>query len=1030
MAIVNTSQNLTAVSYAAGEIIEIRSGATLTIDSTPATRPGTIQCITSGKLLIENSSTTTPIVLELFDNTRDLRFEGNGVLEIRGNAIEIGTGNGSSQTWDFATLYSGVLTDITYVEVETASGSGEFMPWHIIDVTPTYYSANSVLNLATQGSFVATEVDGQQEILFWDSLLRTLVSGDGTNGKAIPTGCKIRIPNILITNQDWQPDVCLAHAITSFGAPTGGTFTITLINRRTGSTIGTTGTIAHNATAATIDTAVEAVLGAGTITSSGGALPTAVSLTLAGAYATTPIAMVVNSSVTGGTSSQIYSRENATSNMSILDLNPSGKLDAEWGMFSQKIRAINSSFSSAICKQVGFGSDALAFVNSNGRIEIDGVHFKPNPYVLQSGTSLSNLSGSNCIINKFVISGGTAAHSISTIPNLTRCDDVKIFVYLPRLSTSAIVALSIIAIPNIPIINPRIVGGQFRLTNLIGNVISNFTNADTPKTQTTVNPATACSLLNCINLTFSNTGSAGTSATRNALFSTDAACSNILVVGGSYDMNNHGAGIVGQHNGAGFIVKNFILTNSRTNIASFDSPTTFACIGMSGEKTYVGGGQALTPFLDSNQDGRYDLIGCDFARLNAVNASVENFVGGNFMDTGLTPTTGHISFFAFGAGQGLTITGSTFTDQIGSIFLPSNSDTAEMTIPFAMHGVTDFQNVSSRFQGECPDGFARAHRITNTGGVTGGTFTISIYDETNTLIGTTAAITFNSSSSTIDAAIETVTGAGTVTVSGSLLAGFVITFGTGVIRRVTADGTNLTGGTAPGTMEYYARYTITEDNEVYPGLEFACRIPGGTWEAYQTLNGTNLSGAIAALTGYDAGNEGLEIRLRLTATGDFPARRIQQVSLRTNIDPDLYVVKDSFIQFNGPNPTDVIRIRRLSDLGAEPPVNLYSFTGGGVHDLDVGANFNEEVFFVREDSSGTVLMRSLPFTQKLAYGNLGEVDLFYGAEVQLAQASTLASLNALVEQRLDATITSRLANTADTKLDGIKKNTDLIPGAL
>jgi hypothetical protein len=109
------------------------------------------------------------------------------------------------------------------------------------------------------------------------------------------------------------------------------------------------------------------------------------------------------------------------------------------------------------------------------------------------------------------------------------------------------------------------------------------------------------------------------------------------------------------------------------------------------------------------------------------------------------------------------------------------------------------------------------------------------------------------------------------------------------------------------------------------------------------------------------------------------------------------VVRDSFITFNGPNPSDVIRIRRLSELGSSPPVNLYSFTGGGLHTLDVGANFGEEVFFVREDSSGTVLMRSLPNTKILAYGDLGEVNLFYGEEVQLAQSSTVELIKILVE---------------------------------
>ena len=1028
MAIVTTSQNLTAVSYAAGEIIEIRNGATLTIDSTPATRPGTIQCITSGKLLIENSSTSTPIVLELEDNTRDLRFEGNGIIEINGAPIEIWTSDGTAKSWDFSTLYSGALTDITYVEVETAPSSGEYMPWFIANITPDYYAAG--FPLVNVGATLTSNFDSAQEVLFYNSLTRTLSSGDGTNGKLIPNGCKVRIPNILITNQDWQPDVSLIHAIVSVGTPTGGSFTITAINRRTGTTIGTTGAIAFNATAATIDTALEAVLGAGTITSSGGALPTAVTLQLAGAYASLPIALVVNSSVTGGTNSVIYSRESSVNNMTLLDLNPSGVIDAEWATFSQKINTTNASFSSVKLKNVGMGCYELSFSNSNGSAELDHVSYTSHPKVGLSGCDITNISG-EVSLNKVVIATGTyGLTTISILPGLIRCNDVRTLGWGSRTSTSNIVAMSFATLPNVPIIRPVAVGGDMRFTNLVGNIIAEPKQSDTPGIQTTTNPVTAFVNVNCIGITFAYPGNYGTSAVRGAVFNTDAASSDILVVGGSYNMNGHGSGVVVQHLGAGFEVKNFVLTGSRTNIQSFDAPTNFSCTTMSGEKVYIGGGQAASPSLDSNQDGKYDLVGCDVNRLVIANVSVQNFVGGNFMNTGSAPTTGHVSFFAFGNGDGVELTGGAFTDQIGSVFLPTNGDTATLTIPFSMHGITGFQNVSPRFVGECPDGFANIGRVINDGGVTGGTFTITAYDSTDTLIGTTSALAFNASTSTVQTAVRLLAGLSAATVAGSLTAGYVITAtGTGVFRFV-GNGTNLTGGTKAGTMDSYARYSPALDNEVFPGLEFACRIPGETWAAYQALNGTNLSGAIAALTGYDAGNEGLEMRLKLTATGDFPARRIQQVSLRTNIDPDLYVVKDSFIQFNGPNPTDIIRVRRLSDLGATPPVNLYSFTGGGVHKLDVGTNFEEEVFFVREDSSGTVLMRSLPYTQKLAYGNLGEVDLFYGAEVQLAQSSTLESLNALVEQRLDATITSRLVNTADTKLDGIKKNTDLIPGAL
>jgi len=88
------------------------------------------------------------------------------------------------------------------------------------------------------------------------------------------------------------------------------------------------------------------------------------------------------------------------------------------------------------------------------------------------------------------------------------------------------------------------------------------------------------------------------------------------------------------------------------------------------------------------------------------------------------------------------------------------------------------------------------------------------------------------------------------------------------------------------------------------------------------------------------------------------------------------------------------------------------------------------VFFVRENATGTVLMRSLPSTQILGYGNLGEINLFYGDEVQLAQSSQVDAIKAAVDTYLDVAVSSRLAATASTTLDGIKKNTDLIPGTV
>jgi hypothetical protein len=90
MAIVSTNQNINAVTYASGENIEINSGAILTVDAqVPAdvtallVRPGIMSCITSGRLRIVNTSTTTPLVFSVLNNGDDYRFEKTEFLKLR-----------------------------------------------------------------------------------------------------------------------------------------------------------------------------------------------------------------------------------------------------------------------------------------------------------------------------------------------------------------------------------------------------------------------------------------------------------------------------------------------------------------------------------------------------------------------------------------------------------------------------------------------------------------------------------------------------------------------------------------------------------------------------------------------------------------------------------------------------------------------------------------------------------------------------------------------------------------------------------
>ena len=1031
MAIVTTSQNLTSVSYAAGEIIEIRNGATLTINSTPATRPGTIQCITSGKLRIENASTTTPIVLELNDQTRDLRFESNGILEVRGAMMSLGSGTGSSQTFNFASLYSGVLTDITYVEIEQTAGSGDYIPWHIVEVSSAYYH----IGRRNRGS-ITTEYDGEHNVLFYNSDTRVLTSGNGTNGKSIPSGCNIRIPNILITNQDWRSDVTLIHQIVSNGTPTGGTFTITVINRRTATTIGTTAAIAFNATAATIDAALEAVLGASTITSAGGPLPTAVTLTLAGAFALTPLAFVVNSSVTGGTDPVIFSLENNRDNLTLLDLSPSGTADCECVMLSRKIRQTYGAFNQIRFIRTGLSGDGVNLNSSTGTAELDHVSLTPNAYCVLVGHSISSISG-QVILNKIVAStvatpsvsppNTAVSFTITALANMIKMDDVRALVYKQRAAlTDSAMTISKLPI-NLPINRLHCLGGELNFNDCTGNLLTGIRHNDyTGTTQETAFGAFGIAMANCSNMVFADIGKLGTGAPREHLLRADALSTNIEVVSGSYDGSDNTLGLLSPF-GVGLKISNFILTNNRTGARFIGQPANF--LGTNVEIRKVFGSMVGTNTTDVGQGASYDTVPSTIDDFNEVNASIRDFVGGNFTNYGTTPTTGHVTFGAFSSGASMTVTGAAYTSQTGNVTMPNNGDAFIAEIPFSMHAVTSFDNASPRYFLQGADVFTNVYVIINQGSINGGTFTLTFYDSTDTLVGTTAAIAWNASAATVDTAVEGIIGVLDCTVAGSLANGYVITLtGTGNVGRFTVDGSGLTGGTEPGVAYAFGRARLlaaetnmganfTFEYEVRNGDETTW---AGTWTA---LTGANLSTAISGLTGYNANTNGFDMRIRVTTTNADPYRNVQQISMPTTINPSAWTVDDSSIIFQGPAGTDVVKIVRFSDDAV-----LYTFTGSGTKTFTMGANYDAEVYLVRENSGSIVLMQTLPVTFNLKFGGNGTFPLFYGAEIQLAQNSDITAIKNIVDTYLNASISSR-ASTSDLTVvnEGVKKASLLIP---
>lgn len=986
MAVVTTNTLLSALSYTAGETITIQGGATLTMDADTTVRPGIIQCIRSGKFRIENSSTTTPIVLESNSYLSDLRFEGNGVLEVRGDMIEIWESDGTYKSWDFTSLFSGKLTDITHVEVETSPGSDDYMPWPIIEITPSMYKPGQ--NFYFSGSAPKNRFDANQEVLFWDSLTKVLDTGDGTNGKLIPTGCKVRIPNILITNQYHYSDApTYRHYLNSSGVPTGGTFTITITDRRTNTVIGTTSALAYNASLAAVDAALEAVLGVA-ITTSGGPLPTAILITQAGVWASIPLAFTVDSSgITGGAATAcVYTTAYSPADMQLLDLSASGTLDAECCMFSRQVYTVNTAFSKFRAVHTGIGANRLSLSSSNGTVELDHFSFTPSAYHIGDSNIISNVSG-EVILNKCALSTvQTNSLSLATLPNLTRVEDIIATSWGVRSSTAYLGAafgtVSDFTIKNLVVTNGKLQFTDCRNIKIIGLKQSDSTTT----TQLTTSGVNAVAFINTSNVIILNFQKAGTAACRLTIFTTDASSEDITIIGGSYDCSDNAVGLVSPGS-SNLRILDFQAPNIRTG-PIIDLPTTFTSTDTKIYKTLMTQSTGTDGVIDTGQNNIYDVVSGTVLAYNTVNAAVENFVGGNFVDPGLTPNTGNVIFGGFGRGTSLTVTGGTYTDQIGSIYLPTDGDTAIVTMPFDMHCITSFQNAEVIPQAELSDGYANACKVLNDGTPTGGTFDLSFYDATGTLVATKTGIAWNRTAANLLTDLRGVLGIPNVaSVTGtSTAAGYVITFGTGVNYRVTGDGTNLTGGTKPGTLNVLAQPNRKTGEAIGTGLtvEYQVKNPTDAWgTTWYTVNGTNLSTALSSLIDYDK-DAGLDMRLKFTAVGNDDYRKVSLVAMPTNVDITTWSPPDSTITFHGVNATDIIKIYSTSNNSL-----LYEFIGGGTHEFAIGNNLDAGAYIVRKNSVGIEIMRTQTTPITLTFGDNGKHDLYSGAEIQVADGSNI-----------------------------------------
>jgi hypothetical protein len=119
----------------------------------------------------------------------------------------------------------------------------------------------------------------------------------GLTGTPLAQGSAMGHPKNAATRSPGTNEV---YSLSVSGTPTAGTFTLRTV-AESGNIDVTTAAIAYNANNATLQAALDAVLGAGNSVVTAGPLPAATTITFTGNLAGQTVTMTVASSVTGGT---------------------------------------------------------------------------------------------------------------------------------------------------------------------------------------------------------------------------------------------------------------------------------------------------------------------------------------------------------------------------------------------------------------------------------------------------------------------------------------------------------------------------------------------------------------------------------------------------------------------------------------------------------------------------------------------------------------------------------------------------------
>jgi hypothetical protein len=794
MATINvaTSQNISALTYAVGDTINVNDGVTLTINSQWTNRPALIQALGTGRIEVSNSSTTVPLNLEFFmqngSNLGGFLVTQNAVLQTRGGWITVGTSTGANNQVLFSSNdVGGVAIDYpTMIQVETGSGTNVWEIWNAIPedvsgglvnsqgfntpnitagtvavgaggvvtgtgtnfitnnvglpfklpgiardfVVATFTSTTSITlqeldgstytggavaagstYILRAGSLIAPAQVGSSEVgkvLFFNPLTTQVRMGDGTNGTKIPTGARVRIPNIHFNSALQQ--TTLATAITGTGAQA---FTLA-------TAIGATAPGTYNAVASSgmlllvNGSNVERIF----YSSRSGAVVSATGM-FRGAYGTT-----AQSSFPIGTT-VYWIPTNNTSNNATINASPSGTVDIQVCTLGLRMTVNFSTFAALTVRNVGYAY-LLNAGNTAGAFEIDsisglGIGYQ-NPNTNGGITAqFSALLGIGSIRNVSVtnnLPGGANSYTniaFGNVQGLTSCSNLRSRHWgrTTNAGGSALIGVGLQTVKcTTPVTGIYAAGSSVRW-NALDNIdtaeiyVSALPNANTCGTGDTYIPIFVVGITDSTIRGMQLWG--GGLSYRASLISIDSGSANVVFHNKGYPAFNGGLQLnsIISDLGLDTIVAHISISNPRITTTASVLPGTMAFNrGGFHRMLLIDSITATTAGSGANAKGGLglDVIAGPHRSFQTTASST---IIPNLADvqpivvmSNLAKTVGSVYVGAFSSESAFDMydfTGGTYLDNLGRIYYPAIGDSVIIKSVFPLRGITNFTGTTFDF---------------------------------------------------------------------------------------------------------------------------------------------------------------------------------------------------------------------------------------------------------------------------------------------------------------------------------------------